>query len=279
LSWADGGAPSGVLKAEESVPPVFVPAAPTWDHGQPDLVIPVGAGHKIASGAPFHLQRFVVETNLPASQRVRAIALKQGDRRVVRHAAFYEAATGRWIGGWTPWQTSSQLAGDVAIPFSAKGRLVVEVGYTGTDQDVIDRSEVGLYFADASAATADALNLSSRETAIAARTTSQRVRTETKLSADTRLLAFWPNPGEGARSVEIAAVSPEGVMTPLLWINQYRAEWRSPYLLASGVDLAQGTRVIMTTYFDNSADRELVVTPQTWVITAAPSRPGAARRK
>ena len=27
LSWADGGAPSGVLKAEESIPPVFVSAS------------------------------------------------------------------------------------------------------------------------------------------------------------------------------------------------------------------------------------------------------------
>ena len=36
LSWADGGAPSGVLKVEESIPPVYVPPAPTWDHGTPD---------------------------------------------------------------------------------------------------------------------------------------------------------------------------------------------------------------------------------------------------
>ena len=38
LSWADGGAPSGVTKAEEPVPPVFVAPAPSWDRGAPDAV-------------------------------------------------------------------------------------------------------------------------------------------------------------------------------------------------------------------------------------------------
>ena len=44
LSWADGGAPSGVLKVEESMPPVFVPPAPAWDRGTPDMVLPIGTG-------------------------------------------------------------------------------------------------------------------------------------------------------------------------------------------------------------------------------------------
>src|SRR5687768_5432598 len=39
LSWADGGAPSGVLKAEESIPPVFVAAEPLSDAGTPDQVL------------------------------------------------------------------------------------------------------------------------------------------------------------------------------------------------------------------------------------------------
>ena len=90
LSWADGGAPSGVLKAEESTPPVFVPPAPTWDRGTPDIVLPIGDGQAIEAGAPFVVKRFVVPTALTASTLIRSIALKQGDRRVVRHAAFYE---------------------------------------------------------------------------------------------------------------------------------------------------------------------------------------------
>ena len=49
LSWADGGAPSGVLKAEESIPPVFVPPVPEWSEGEPDQVFTIGSGAGIAA--------------------------------------------------------------------------------------------------------------------------------------------------------------------------------------------------------------------------------------
>ena len=84
LSWTDGGAPSGVLKVDESTPPVYVPPAPAWDHGAPDSVSAIGSGHTVEAGAPFTVKRFVVATNLARPTRIRAIALKQGDRRVVR---------------------------------------------------------------------------------------------------------------------------------------------------------------------------------------------------
>jgi hypothetical protein len=279
LSWTDGGAPSGVLRAEESIPPVYVPAAPSWDHGQPDLVLPIGAGHAVPSGASFAIERFVVDTRLTAPRRVRAIALKQGDRRVVRHAAFYDDATGRWLGGWTPWQPLSQFAGGVSIVLPAKSRLAVEIGYSGTDQDVTDASELGLYFDDGTGAVASAMSMAAPDTAIAAGVSGHRVRVESKVAADTTLLAFWPDPGNGARSVELTVVAPDGMTTPLLWITGYRHDWRSPYILAAPVNLARGSRLIMTTYVDNPGEQKLVTRPHMWIATVGASRPAAARRK
>ena len=278
LSWADGGAPSGVLKVEESIPPVYVPPAPSWDHGEPDLVLPIGAGHTVAGGSAFEIKRFVVDTGLSTQKRVRAMALKQGDRRVVRHAAFYDGATGRWLGGWTPWQTFSALAGETTIQLPARARIAVEIGYTGTDEDVTDTSELGLYFGEGTGPVADAMSIPAPETALPPGTIAQRVRAETKVAAETTLLAFWPNPGAGATSVEISATTPDGMMTPLLWINEYRPEWRSPFYLAAPVTLPRGTRLVMTTYFDNAGEQAFKAQPQAWVATAASPR-GAARRR
>ena len=42
LNWEDGGAPSGVLKVEESIPPVYVPSQPLWELGLPDETISIG---------------------------------------------------------------------------------------------------------------------------------------------------------------------------------------------------------------------------------------------
>jgi hypothetical protein len=278
LSWADGGAPSGVLKVEESIPPVHVSPAPVWDHGEPDVVLPIGTGHTVASGSPLEIKRIVVNTNLATSTPVRAISLKQGDRRVVRHAAFFDAATGRWLGGWTPWQTLSSFANDAVIRLPARARIAVEIGYIGATEDVIDTSELGLYFAERPGPVADAMSIVAPPSSLAPGATAQRVRVESRLAADTTFVAFWLNAGEGATSVEITATSPDGMMTPLLWINEYRAEWRSPFYLAAPVSLPRGTRVAMTTYFDNPGAQAREARPQAWMATATAPR-AAARRK
>jgi hypothetical protein len=294
LSWTDGGAPSGVPKAEETVPAVYVPAAPVWDHGAPDRVLTVGTGHLVEAGSPFEVKRFVVPTGLPAPTRVRAIALKQGDRRVVRHAAFYEAGAvaprkpgpektspstiGRWLGSWTPWQTLAQLPEDTAYRLPAGARIVVEIGYAGGEETVTDTSEIGLYLEkDAGGTgarridadrTAGALEISAPQQTLAARSEGHRVRTEMKVATPVAALALWPTPSAGARSIEITATTPEGVVIPLLWVKDFRPEWRSSYVLSSPVALTRGTRVAMTTYFDNPSDQPATARAQAWITTA-----------
>jgi hypothetical protein len=268
LSWTDGGAPSGVLKVEESVPPVYVAPAPLWDHGPPDQILRVGKGHTVASGSPFALKRFVVATNLAAPKRVRAIALKQGDRRVVRHAAFYDEATGRWLGAWTPWQTAATLPDGMAVRLAAKARLIVEIGYSGTEEDVSDASEVGLYFAADTGTSVGALVINAPSVSVPAGTTSQRLRTETKIGTAIDAVALWPNPTPGARSIEISVVSPDEVVTPLLWIKEYRPEWRAPYFLSAPVTLPRGSRLVMTTYFENPGESAVSARAQAWLLTA-----------
>ena len=154
----------------------------SWDHGAPDLVLPIGNGQSIAGGAPFEVKRFVVPPSSTRPKRVRAIALKQGDRRVVRHAAFYDEASGRWLGAWTPWQTAGELPDGLAYRLPAKARIVVEIGYSGADEDVTDTSELGLYFASGTATALASDDDHRRRAGAPAGTTAQRVRTETTLA-------------------------------------------------------------------------------------------------
>jgi hypothetical protein len=272
LSWADGGAPSGVPKAEEPLPPVFVAPAPSWDRGEPDVAVPIGSGQAIAAGAPFEIKRFVVPTGFTAARRVRALALKQGDRRVVRHAAFYEETSGRWLGGWTPWQTAAELPKGVVHQLPAGARIVVEIGYSGAEEAVTDKSELGFYFDQGAASPTSSLALTATQVAVAPGSTGQRVRTETTLTSDIGALAFWPNPGRGARSVEITATTPDGLTTPLLWIKDYRGDWQSPYVMSNALTLARGTRLAMTSYYDNAGDQPVAARLQAWLLTAAPKR-------
>jgi hypothetical protein len=269
LSWADGGAPSGVLKAEESIPPVFVPSSPEWDLGKPDAVLSIGEGQVIEPNAPFTVARVVVPTNLATPKLVRAIALKQGDRRVVRHAAFYDEASGKWLGAWTPWQRSSSLSQGLAIRLPAKARLAVEIGYSGVDERATDKSEIGLYFQAATDDVVDAITFTAPTTPLPAKTSGLRVRTEMTTTSDLAVIALWPNPGTGARSIEITATTPDGPSVPLLWIKDYRADWRSPYFPAEPVVLPRASRLAMTTYFDNAGDAAQVALAKTSLLVSA----------
>jgi hypothetical protein len=278
LSWTDGGAPSGVLKAEEPIPPVYVPSAPEWMDGTPDQILPITTGHIVPANAPYELKRFVIDAKLSTPKHVRAIALKQGDRRVVRHAAFYEEASGRWLGAWTPWQTVSSLPKAIAHRLPARARIAVEIGYAGTDEEVTDTSEIGLYFETTPKAAADGVALAAEST-VAAGASGHRVKAETKLMSSASVIALWPNPTGAARSIEISAMTPEGVVMPLLWVKDYRPEWRSPYVLSTPADLPRGTRIMMTTYFDNPTDKaEAVRAHASLLVSGLKARPTTRAR-
>jgi hypothetical protein len=269
LSWADGGAPSGVLKAQENIAPVDVPSAPLWEIGQPDEVVEIEQPFTVKPGSGDSVRRVELRAKSPSPRALRAIAFKPGDRRIVRYAAISETGTGRWLWTWTPWHTSFTLPADVVYRLPARAALTSEIGYRAGEEAIADKSEVGLYFSDArTAQDAAPLAISGVPVTIAAGTTAQRVRAEMVVSAPRRGLAIWPELGEGIKSVEIAAISPDGVNEPLLWVKDVRRDWPTPYVLQEPVSLARGTRLVVTTYYENATDKPRTVKAAAAIVTA-----------
>jgi hypothetical protein len=264
LSWADGGAPSGVLKAEESIPPVFVPSKPEWGAGAPDVVLAPEKPFAVEAGSPAARQRFELTTALTETRRLKGLAFRPGDRRVVRYAVVSDAATGRWLWTWTPWQTSMTLPENVVYQLPARAKLTLEIGYRGVEEPATDKSELGLYFASSTSAhVAVPVTIgAARPVAIAPGAASERVRAEAVLSSSEVGFAIWPDLGEGARAFELKAIAPDGIVEPLLWVKDFRSDWQTPYVLAPPVTLRRGTKLILTTYFDNRGERPLQVQPR-----------------
>jgi hypothetical protein len=280
LSWADGGAPSGVLKVEESIPPVYVPVEPLWEIGEPDETIAIAKPFTIEAGSGNQVRRFDVHAAFTSPRALRAVAFKPGDRRVVRYAAIYETATGRWLWTWTPWHASFTLPADVVYRLPARAALTVEIGYRAAEETVADRSEVGLYFSDARAAQdATAIAIAGTPATIPAGATAHRVRAEIVLSAPRRGLAIWPEPGDGVKSVELAAISPDGVNEPLLWIKDVRRDWPTSYVLQEPASLGRGTRLVLTTYYENKTDKAMTVKPSAVIITTGAAAARSSTRE
>lgn len=270
-SWADGGAPSGVLLADEDKPAVIIPSLSGWEHGQPDAVVPMAASDKVAAGSTDRTVRIEVATGLTQAKWLSSMQLNFTDRRIVRYAAVYELRTGQWLGTWTPSHPVTAMPAGVAIQLPAGGKVAVEIGYRGTFEEASGAGELGFYFAaEKPAQVASPLEISAAPVTVAPGKTSERVRTEVTLKAATTAAALWPSLGAGAASVEVIAIRPDGVVEPLLWLKDYRPDWPSSYVFKDAVTLPAGTRLIVTAYYDNPGATPLRARPALSVTAFTP---------
>ena len=272
LSWADGGAPSGVLLADEDKPPVFITPLNNWEQGSPDATVKVAGAVKVAADAAFRVERLEVATGLKEARWIRALQLNPDDRRAIRYAAIYDARNGRWLGTWTPTSQVSSLPQGSAVQLPAGAKLTIEIGVKGNGEaEASAAGELGLYFADkAPAQPAVSIDVVPATLTVAAGKSGERFRAETTLKAAMTLTSIWPKLETGGRSVEITAVRPDTTVEPLLWVNYYRAEWPSAYVLKDPITLPAGTRLIATAYYDNKTTAPIAAKPSV-SITALPS--------
>jgi hypothetical protein len=279
LAWADGGAPSGVLLVDEDKQPVYVPSLTGWEQGEPDLVLKVAADTKVAPDAPYRVERFDVSTGLKSAKWLRALQLDPADRRGIRYAAVYDGRSGRWLGTWTPSSKVSAMPEGAGVQLPAGARLTVEVGYKGNLEagEVSGAGDLGLYFHEkAPAQAAQSIDIAAASpVSVAPAKIGERLRVETTIKSATTIASIWPRLGAGARSVEVTAIKPDGVVDPLLWVNAYRVDWPSPYILKQAVALPAGTRLVMTAYYDNPTDAPLAARPAVSITAARASRPAA----
>lgn len=272
LSWADGGAPSGVLLVDEDKPPVFVPPLNNWEQGTPDAVLAVAANQKVAVNAPLRIERFDVVTGLKQARWLRALQVNPSDRRVVRYAAVYDSRNGRWLGTWTPSTPVTNMPPGSGVQLPAGAKLTVEIAYRGNAEEGSGAGELGLYFAEkAPAQSVASIDIAFPGANVAAGKIGERLRTETAIKTATTLTAMWPRLGQGARSFEVTAIRPDGSVEPMLWVNSYRADWPAPYILKEPVTLPAGSRVVVTAYYDNTSDAAIEAKPSL-AITGLSSR-------
>ena len=276
LSWADGGAPSGVLLVDEDKQPVFVPSLTSWEQGEPDEVVKVAEQTRVAAGSPFRVERFEVNPALKQARSLRALQFNPVDRKVIRYAAVYETRTGRWLGTWTPSSQVSLQPGNFGVELNANTRLTVEIGYRGSpDGDGSGAGDLGFYFWVKPTQSPGFLSVTPAATSVAAEKTNERVRGEITIKAAVNVTALWPKLGSGAKSFEVTALGPDGTVVPMLWLNNYRAEWPTPYVLRDAIALPAGTRLVMTAYYDNAETKPMVAAPALHLVTVPASRPPA----
>jgi hypothetical protein len=237
-----------------------------WQLGEPGLIRQLAA-NVIPAKQERDVRRVVVDLGLKTERRLRALEFMPGDRRVVRAAFFMLKETGQWLGSWTPWYGFTILPEGTAYRLPAGSHILAEIHYQGTAEPVTEQGSLGLFFSDRPVSNVV------RDLAVEARgmvppgATAQRFRAETRVSANTFILALRPHIVPGLKSIEVSARKPDGGTEILLFAKDPSPDWPTPYIFKDPIRLSTGTVVSATVYYANPSSA-----PQTGGVRLTISR-------
>jgi len=251
ISWIDGGVPEGTDPA-----PAFVDHGDHWTLGVPDLVASPAAGSAVEARSAPTFKRVTIDTGLAREAWIRGIDFKP-DARVTRAAFFSIDGGGQYLGGWTPWQSSTELPAGAAFKLPARARVAVDIMYSGAAQSVTDKPQLALYFASGSP---PAPVTATTVRAMADAKTPARFVAEFKATDARALVSMRPELPAGTRSFEIKLMRPDGSRDVLLWVKDADQLWPTPYVFKKPVPLPAGSVLQAVAYVESGAD--LVAPPK-----------------
>jgi hypothetical protein len=203
------------------------------------------------------VQRATIDLRLTGLSRIGAIEFLPGDRRRLRAARFSVESTGQWLGSWTPWYGFAKLPPGVAFQLPAGARLSVELHYAAGADPVTDIGRVGLFLARGASVPPADLVVTTRNTPGQSRVRRGSVR----LASAATIWALAPEIPPGTQSLELSARRPDGSTEVLLLVEQPPADWPTPYVLKSPVQVARGTelRVALETDAHSTGPARVVI--------------------
>jgi mono/diheme cytochrome c family protein len=287
--WVDAGMPEGD-RARLPEPPRFPQG---WQLGEPDLVVQMAEPFEVPADGPDVYRNFVVPLDLPADRWVSAVEFRPGARAVVHHALFFADPTGGareadradprpgfssmaglglgrvgrspgaaaqavGLGGWAVGNTPRRLPDGLALPLPKGSDLVLQMHFHPTGKREIERSTIGLHFADR-APTRTLLTIQlpplfgfTAGVDIPAGEANYSVSDWFELPVDVDAYSVGAHAHYLGKEMKLTAALPGGSARGLLWIPDWNFAWQDRYVYAAPVRLPKGTRLEATIRWDNS---------------------------
>jgi hypothetical protein len=273
-AWVDGGAPKGDDKDLAPIPDF----GQEWPLGTPDLILAPSEPYSVQAGENDECRCFVLQNPSTEDRWIKAIDLQSGDRSVVQRGFLWIDQTGKSdrldiadekpgyscfggpgfqpsgnLGGWVPGQNRIALPPGVAHLLPRGARLVLQIHYRQSGGESRGQTRVGLYFAkstvDKKLRSAAVVNTRFE---IPPGDPSFRVKAVYTFSHDAEAISVLPQMNLLGKSIEVAAIRPDGTRETLVWVRNYDFKWQSSYVFKRPVPLPSGTRIEVTSYYDNS---------------------------
>lgn len=264
VAWVDGGALAG--------DPTLIPEPPRfrdgWQLGEPDYVIELPPVTVPANGPDLVPNQFV-RLDIRERRWLRAVEFSPGDRTVNHHQiAFTGGFSGTASGGGEADSVDLEIfavwavgAAPTVFPEGA-GRwvdpgalLMINQHYhPNGDSQRTDRTRIGLFFGEGPLEVeVEAILASRMDFTIPAGAPNHRIVARHELTADSRIVSYFPHMHMRGRAMSFTAVYPDGSREILLDVPEYDFDWQLFYYPEAPKLLPAGSVVEVAAYYDNSA--------------------------
>ena len=276
--WVNQGAVEGAA--------TDLPAAPKfhdgWKLGQPDIVVTMPEPYTIPADGPDIYRNFVFSLTLPAGKYIKAAEYKPGNRRIVHHAVMAMDVAGKAkkddeadpapgykgslnfpgplfpgsLSAWTPGRDPMPLPEGLSLPWKPGAGFILQLHLHPSGKPESEQTSVGFYLTDEPPRrTMVDMTLINRQIDIPAGERVYQRRDEFTLPVDMELFGLFPHMHLIGRDFKLTAHLPEGAAAEsLLWINDWDFNWQNYYEYKQPVRLPAGTKLVMETVHDNSAE-------------------------
>jgi hypothetical protein len=257
--WAESGAPEGAPRAD---------GGRRWNEGwnlaRVDAVVAMPEEFAVPATGAVEYQYFIVTPGFAQDRWVAGVEVRPRERGVVHHAVVYVREPGdTWTRGptmadiltvYAPGSGADTFPEGMAKLIPRGADLVLEVHYTPGGKAVRDRIEVGLALApERPARRVITLQMDSTRFVIPPGARNHRVTVQGTLPNDALLISLFPHMHLRGKTFEYEMIPEGGQPVTLLRVDPYDFHWQLSYRLAEPLPLKQGTRLVFTATYDNSA--------------------------
>lgn len=268
--WVDAGAPKGNIKD--------MPASRTWKsewaHGEPDLVVKVQQPYALNASAKDQYVFFFFDYVFPEDTWIKGVATRPGNPRAVHHANthvvppgvkappegfvagdFDPTARGTiMLSGWAPGVDSVILPEGTAVRIPKGMRLGIQIHYAPSEQERVDQSSVGIYFADGVVKKNLRVLFGDRkDVEIPPGEANYSLVAKKTFDSDGVIRFFHVHMHLRGKSYSMRFTYPDGRVETVLEVPRYDFNWQRVYTLVEPMRVQKGTAVEFIGTYDNSA--------------------------
>jgi thiol-disulfide isomerase/thioredoxin/mono/diheme cytochrome c family protein len=269
VHWIEAGAPRG------AGPDPLTAIDHDWgdwavhqpELGEPDYIIDIPAVEVPATGVVDYLYHFVPNT-VDRDVWVKAAEILPGDRGVLHHVitsfGYLETEGPRkgrlkrqgqaGLRGYVPGMTSQLFPPDTGVFLPADATLEFQMHYTTNGRATVDESKLGIWvYEEPPRDEVFSLILLNGKIRIPPHEKNHKEMAARELPKAAVIYNLLPHAHFRGKASEFSVIYPDGTEEVLLSVPNYDFNWQTTYELAEPKFVPAGTRVVHTTWWDNSA--------------------------